>query len=191
MLLKLSSLMCLGLTVVVASAAADNDQAFRGFLSSVAQKEAQAQAKKLTLTINQAGFQGQLTMPYPEKIQVDVASFELKNDIIKASVAVQGDIRITGVWTREGQSLPIKADVSAKLSVTGMARFEKQGADFFVAPTLTDCDFTLLKLAIQEPAELAEGDAFLTELANAAFQKNKANIINQINRSMTKHKIKF
>jgi hypothetical protein len=66
-----------------------------------------------------------------------------------------------------------------------------QKTEFFLTPTLEDCDFNILKLSIQEPVELADGDAMLTEIANAAFQRNKAAIINQINRSLTKHQIKI
>ncbi|HYV39249.1 MAG TPA: hypothetical protein VE988_26410 [Gemmataceae bacterium] len=191
MLRKLAPIALFAVALFAVPSSANDDPGFRRFLSSVAQKEAQAQAKKTKLAINQGGFQGHLELPYPEKIQVDVTSFELKNDTVKSAVTVVGDFRITGIWTRDGQSVNINADVAAKLTVRGVAKFEKQGSDYFVAPTLTDCDFTILKLNIQAPAELADSNELLADIANTAFQNHKADIISQINRSMSKYQLKF
>jgi hypothetical protein len=191
MLLKLTPLVCFAVSLFAGQGPAGQDQAFRGLLSGMAQKAAREQAKKTKLPINHGGFQGQLEMPYPEKIQLDVTSFQLKNDTITASALVQGDCRISGIWTRDGQAINVKADVSVKLSVTGTARLEMQQNDFFLAPTLTDCDFKILRMSIQEPAEMAGGDTMLIQIANTAFQRNKAAIISQINRSLTKYPIKL
>ncbi len=191
MFLKLTPVFLFAATLFVAPQSGDKDQAFRRFLSGMAQKEAREQAKKAKLAINQGGFVGQLELPNSDKIQVDISAFQLKNDTIKASVDVQGDGRISGTWTREGQSINIKADVSVKLSVTGSVLVEMQKSDFFLAPSLTDCDFKILKISIKEPAELADSDTLLIELANTAFQRNKSSVLSQINRSLKKYPIKF
>ena len=191
MLRKVVPLLCLASAILAGPAFAARDQSFLRFLSVVAQKEARAQAQKIKVPLDQRGFKGQLEILNSDKIQVQVSSFQLKNDTITASVAVQGDFRISGTWTMEGESIKVHADVAAKVSVTGLAKVERQGADFFLAPTLNDCDFSIAKIVIREPTELAEGESLLAELANAAFQRHKADIIQRINSSMKKYPIDF
>ncbi len=172
------------------------DGAFLGALSKLATREMRKQLRDKRIDFTQGAMEGHFQAVEPEtRLEAEVQQFDLANDLLKAKVTASGRFKVDGRFKTvaaqtktEGSPQPdveFGALFDVKFTVAAAARFTKENDKYFVEPEAKDLEVTLSVSEIT-PANLAGGGELLTNLAMAAFNKNKGKVIAEVNKRLGK-----
>ena len=159
------------------------DDQFLTALSKVATREIRKQLRDKQTHFAQGPLEGSVQAIEPESyFDAHVEDFDLGNDLLTSTVSASGRFRIDGKLNREAD---VGAQFDVKFRIVADIRFTKEGDKFYIEPAIKDMDMTLAILEIS-PAHLSGGNQLLSNLAMAAFNKNKIKIIAEANRRLGK-----
>lgn len=158
-------------------------------VSKIAQKEAVKQLKGKEFKFEQDNFQGTLKAVKPEEeLDVSVGKLNLSDDLLTVQVQMKGPFEISGTLKQDDTTLTVGTTLRIEISLSGEAKFLAEGSDFFIQPKVKDLGVSI-KIETLTPPDLNGGTGLISSIANNAFKKNKAKIIERINKSLKKQKI--
>lgn len=167
-----------------ASRAAEND--FLDSLSKIVTREARKQLASKKLPFKVGPLAGHIQAVEPERtLAVEVKQFELANDLARTSLNGAGRFQLCG---KVNDSVDVIGLFDARVVITAEAQLTKEGSEFYVTPKITEMELGVTILEVL-PAELAGSEEFLTSIVAAVCNKNKAAIIDELNKHMRKQRL--
>jgi hypothetical protein len=159
------------------------DDPFLGALSKIATREIRKQLRDKPFHFAQGPLEGRVRAVEPDTLlAAEVKGFNLANDLLTSTVTASGRFELDGKVDRD-------ADVSGvfdvKLAIVAEVRFIEESGKFFIEPKIKDMQATLAILQLS-PANLSGGKQLLSNIALAAFNKNKDRIIAEANKRLGK-----
>jgi hypothetical protein len=171
------------LVALACPAPATGDDDFLIGVSNIVTREARKQLKGKRIPFTAGTIKGDLTAVDPEQsVFVQVKQLELSNDTARVKLGAAGRFEVDA---KVDQDVSVCAVFDARLAIVAEAQFTQEGDKFYVAPLVKDLEITLSVLEVSR-SELKGGEELLSNLAMAAFKKNKEQVIAEINKRLGK-----